>query len=126
MFVIKLLTGRLTREEAIAERKREREHQLLVLEGMFAKLIELVNVQNAPIIALAAAQAAQSESFGTWVQSFTAHALEPPTPSSIPREDEWYTAAGQPSKLPPEFALAHQLMRDELPAAEDYDREGRF
>ena len=112
------------RERIRAEREAERQHQLAMFDKvivMFETLADgqsrTAEQQSAALIEIAKANAAQAETFATWLKSF--HTVETPTSSVITDEDEFYAEqqrmfedAGIPTAdLPPEFQLALRLQK---------------
>lgn len=116
---------RRRRERLLAERAAEREHQLAMLDKalqMFETLTEgqtrQAQEQAAALIEIAKANAAQAETFATWLKAF--QAAEPPT-SSVVREEDEFAAEQQrmfeqlgiipSSGIPEEFKLALRLQQ---------------
>jgi hypothetical protein len=111
------------------ERERARAHQLLLMEGLLVRFVDVLREQNQPVLALAAAQAATAEAFTTWLKGFQQSTNEPTASTSRPDPDgEWYLPDGTPSNqvinqvIPAEFRLAAELAG--IPTNTPYDREG--
>jgi hypothetical protein len=116
---------RRRRECIDAQRAAERQHQLAMFDKalqMFETLTEgqtkQAAEQAAALIEIAKANAAQAETFATWLKSF--QTAEAPT-SSVVREDDEFAAEQQrmfeqlgispDSELPAEFKLALRLQQ---------------
>ena len=114
------------------ERKLEREHQRLLVEGIFQRIVDLAQTMNVGVVEIAKAQMAQAASFQQWLDGFKIQDPSPavPTsPDSVERQ-AWLEENGFPTDLPPEFQLAYTLkelesMNNNALATEGFDREGR-
>ena len=117
--------------DAAKERALERQHQLLLFEGVLNKAIELAKTNNEAIVKLAEAQAATANAFTQWLKGFQVpDAVSGPMPNTVMRdEDSWELPDGTTytpdvSDLPAEFQLAAKLHKMNEQALGDFDREG--
>lgn len=128
------------------ERREEREHQRLMLEAIFSKMVEQAAVQADALIQLAKAQQASAEVLSSWLKGFQLSNPSPEPPQVVHPEQEWareqmrLREAGLPVDnpdfmntldLPPEFRLAYELQRAEADSAnlgklnqQELDKEG--
>ena len=131
-FIQRYRDRQLAREEtARQERREEREHQRLMLEAIFNKVVENSKQQSDAIIQLAKAQQSSADVLTTWLKGFQITNPNPEPPQTVRPEDEWareqvrLREMGVPVDdpefmenldLPPEFRIAYELQRAEADA----------
>lgn len=120
-------------QERLAAIAAEREHELALvrealrgLEVFVEGQAAVAETQSAALMKLAEATASQASAFAEWFKSF--QISSPPTTSSVTEEDEFRaeqdrlreefgispSAVFDPTDLPEEFRLAHELQKDFL------------
>lgn len=125
---IKHYRERQAQREAFArsERAEERKHQLLLVEGISQRIVDLAREQNIGLVEIAKAQQAQAASFQQWIDGFKIQNPEPLPPISLEQLDAMKVAE-EDGLLPPEFQLAYDLKALEKlnqKSLGDFDREG--
>lgn len=125
--VLDILSGKTYREhqaelarEVANERALERDHQLVMIQTIADKLIELQGESQKGILALASAQAANASVLSDWLKGF---AIPPGAPTKFESDETPYipaTPGGLDDFIPPELRLAFALQTGNDDA---FDRE---
>jgi hypothetical protein len=122
------------RAELARERQAERDHQRLLVETLFVRVLDIIKVQQDGLLKLGEAEIARAEAFSSWLKGFQVPSTSPEPSHRVTEDDEWLAeqaelrAQGDPSAfpvdLPPEFQLAAALAKLNQDSLGEFDREG--